>query len=396
MITVLGKFILVIYLSKYGSENDLAVYTLVNATISFSVFFIGLELYTFTNRELIERGNLVEQIINTVPVFIITYSISIFLIYSLNLIPTEYIQLFFVLLAMEHILTECDRILVSIQKAIKASIVFFFRTSAWIYIFIIYSYTSKSIDIKSLILYWLLFDIITLLLALYFIKESDNINFRIPSTFISINWIKKAFFIAKNFILVSLISRGVLFFDKLIIDKFSGSEQLSAYAFYSNFTNILLLVSGPLVSVFYYPKIIEEVNNLNYSKAKDLARKFKINMLLMTILFSIITTVAMYISLYFIENKNIEKYYYCYFILLLAFIFNNISIYYQYILYSTKSDSAILKTYIYSLLISCFSSILLFVHVDTINLISIFLLVFFSSQFLLKRSACKSIEWYYD
>ena len=48
-----SKFVLIIFLARYLSVEDIGLYGLVVATVSFSVILLGGEFYTYSQRELL-------------------------------------------------------------------------------------------------------------------------------------------------------------------------------------------------------------------------------------------------------------------------------------------------------------------------------------------------------
>ncbi|MFX4789973.1 hypothetical protein ABTB87_22095 [Acinetobacter baumannii] len=49
-----SKFILIVFLAKFLTVAELGLYGLIAATINFAMYFIGLDFYVYSNRELLK------------------------------------------------------------------------------------------------------------------------------------------------------------------------------------------------------------------------------------------------------------------------------------------------------------------------------------------------------
>ncbi|HIC77736.1 MAG TPA: hypothetical protein EYP02_01010, partial [Sulfurovum sp.] len=134
---MLSKFLLIVYLAKLLPTADLGIYGLLVASIGFAVLFLGFDYYTYSNRELLSVSKdewssvIVNQIYAYLPLYVIFIPIA-FLLYFYDVLPNGYFIWFLLLLLLEHISIEQNRLLNTMQKQLSASFVLFFRSGLWV------------------------------------------------------------------------------------------------------------------------------------------------------------------------------------------------------------------------------------------------------------------------
>ncbi|ELT3645721.1 TPA: O136 family O-antigen flippase, partial [Escherichia coli] len=84
--TLASKFLLVIFLAKFATYKNLADYTIIAVTISYLLFFLGFDFYTYSTREIIKKGftKSGELLCNQLYLYISMYLILIPIVYGLN------------------------------------------------------------------------------------------------------------------------------------------------------------------------------------------------------------------------------------------------------------------------------------------------------------------------
>ncbi|MDC4293270.1 hypothetical protein NQ625_14950, partial [Acinetobacter baumannii] len=54
-LTLLGKFILIFYIAKYLPPQEVGIYGLLVVLVSYSLYAVGFDFYTFSTRELLHK-----------------------------------------------------------------------------------------------------------------------------------------------------------------------------------------------------------------------------------------------------------------------------------------------------------------------------------------------------
>ena len=152
-ITLGSKFLLSIYLVKFLSLEANGEYGIFVATISMLTYVLGLDFYSFNNREILqekssESGKKIKnQFVLFTLVYLIIYRCYMFLDYFIS--GQKYILLFYLILIFDHISIELYRLLVVFSKPIQANMNLFLRTGIWILV-LIFAWHNHFEDLKNL------------------------------------------------------------------------------------------------------------------------------------------------------------------------------------------------------------------------------------------------------
>lgn len=172
-----SRFILTLVMAKYMGAEELGIYGLVSVTIGISLYFLGMDFYTFSAREMLARPR------EDIPLLIrdqcifhgLTYTVMmplLLLVFAADFIPWKYIFWFYILLILEHISQETYRLLITISRPVVANTVFFFRFGAWAYIvggMAVFTDSARSLGI--ILMSWALGELISLIIAGFYLKD---------------------------------------------------------------------------------------------------------------------------------------------------------------------------------------------------------------------------------
>ncbi|MEL9814222.1 O136 family O-antigen flippase, partial [Escherichia coli] len=276
--TLASKFLLVIFLAKFATYKNLADYTIIAVTISYLLFFLGFDFYTYSTREIIKKGftKSGELLCNQLYLYISMYLILIPIVYGLNYFSVLSVGvLFYFVVITEHFAQECMRIIIINNKPVKANFQFFLRSSFWIYIYIAYCYWKATYSLDILLLFWLISNVCSIV---YSVSEFKMINYKDDKIYrVDFKWIKKGVAIAIPLLVTTLMLRGGYVTDRYILKYLSSTEVLAVYSFYSNMSNALIAFIDAAVIMIFYPKVISAYNELNIEEYNKTLVLFKRN-----------------------------------------------------------------------------------------------------------------------
>ena len=136
-----SRFLLIFAIAKLLEPAELGLFGLMLATVSFGVLVVGADYYTYSQRELLarppEQWSFVIQ--HQIKAQIILYGLLLPLqlfIFLFGFLDWHYAAWFFVLLIVEHISQEINRLLVVMQKQLIASWVLFIRWGSWVIVIV--------------------------------------------------------------------------------------------------------------------------------------------------------------------------------------------------------------------------------------------------------------------
>ena len=258
-VTLVSKFILVFFLAKFLDPRDLGLYGLFVATIGFGIYLIGFEFYTYTIRELIgtTHENRSRIIKNQFALYLLMYFLCLpllVLFFSHGGLPWSVFWWFLVVLVIEHIAQELNRILIAFSDQLYAGLVLFIRSGLWGIVVIAAQWLSPALrSLEFVLLMWLISCLIACLLA---IKRIANHIDSIPGFKIDIAWILIGVKIAFPMLVASLAIRGIFTFDKYFVESVGGLEILGSYVLFIGISTSVISIINAGVVDFSYPKII--------------------------------------------------------------------------------------------------------------------------------------------
>lgn len=259
--TLISKFLLLFILAKYAEPSELGVYGLITVSVSYLLYLLGLDFYTYSTREIITNDhNAHSEIIKNQTYFhLIVYAIVlpfVSLLFAFNIFDASLIIPFYFLLILEHIAQELNRILIAIGKVITASVVLFFRSGLWCYIagLLIYFDVYEDNLIVTLIA-WIVGAAVATGIGFW---ELRNLPWKSAHTLtIDWQWIKSGLSVAALFFFGTLCLRGIYTADRYIVNYLSGITAVGVYTFYMGACNAYSTFIDASVVSFRYVKMVE-------------------------------------------------------------------------------------------------------------------------------------------
>lgn len=353
-LTLVSKFLLVIYLGRHASISTLGAYALMTSMIQLSMYIVGLDFYIYSTRELATNGqNQIGKIIKNQfivhgLIYFATLPAMIFVV--TQLIGWSYIPWFIALLIVEHASQEGSRILIALSKPTQAIFSQFLRSGLWVYASIatIIAIPTTSIDTLTIIwIGWLLGAIVSILYIAYTIGLPSLKE--LVSSHIDKKWIKKGIRMSTPFALSSLGFFGISHFARFILENHSGETAVGIYSFFFNFSSIIdAFIMAGIINVLL-PKIIkagrsEAATNLTPILTKMTKLIFCTCIVLVITLSLGINVILSYVGkTELIENINI------FYILLAAAVILCMSHVPHYYLFATHKDNQIIASHIITL-----------------------------------------------
>ncbi|MDO7895444.1 hypothetical protein [Pseudomonas citrulli] len=272
--TLVSKFALIFFMAKYLDARDVGIYGLIAATIGYAIYLVGFEFYNYSTREIIGSdpdllyGYLKDQLVLYAVAYLLAFPLVV-IFFSHGFITFEYIYWFGVLLIVEHLAQELNRILVAVSQQMLASVVLFVRSGIWCLLIILFMYLSPATrNLNFVFALWFLGCLLALFIGLWGLRSYNGSSFFKPVNWL---WIKKGLRLVWPLLIASLCIRGIFTIDRYWVERVAGLDVLGAYVLYIGMATAVLSFLDAAVIVFYYPKLILS------AKAKDYYQ-FSINM----------------------------------------------------------------------------------------------------------------------
>src|SRR5690606_25728126 len=128
-----AKFILIFFLARFLAPQEVGLYGLVAVTIAYGLYLVGFDFYTYSTRDLLKHERQVwGKYLKSQGAFLgIMYLLVLpasLLLFVFDFLPWRVAAWFVLLLVMEHISQETNRLLIVVSEQIAARLVLFLRS----------------------------------------------------------------------------------------------------------------------------------------------------------------------------------------------------------------------------------------------------------------------------
>jgi len=395
-LTLGSKFLLSIYLVKFLSLEANGEYGIFVATISLLTYILGMDFYSFNNREILQNdiedagSKIKDQFILFFFIYLLVLP-SLYFIGLFDFIGHQYLLLFYLILIFDHLSTELYRLLVVFSKPIQANINLFLRTGIWILVLIsAWHYNFKDLkNLESVFYFWMVGSIIS---VIYSIFSLSNLSIKIPwNSKINNKWILKGLKIAMPFFIATLSYKIIQFADRYMVEYYLGTKQTGVYFFFSNISMLIETFVQTTVVMIYSPKLIASFNE---DKVKQLTifKKFSKEVIIYSLIAVLGVCLMIYPLLYIVEKTDLYNSIGVFFVMASTRLIFNISLIYHFKLYVSKKDKVIMTSTVIALFFNIVLNVILIPSYGLIGgsiatLISI-LIMMGMKQFYAKQYGC--------
>lgn len=258
-ITLLCKFLLIFFLAKFIDPQDVGLYGLLAGTIGYALFAVGFEFYTYSTREIIgsDRQQWLALIRDQSVLFIFTYLLVlpfVLMAFFSGLLPWAYVGWFFLLLILEHVAQELNRLLVVMSEQLLASVILFIRSGAWCLLLVLLMWwVPEARKLEWVLAAWCVGAGLGCLLGGARVLSLNKAALRSK---VDWQWIGKGLRLAIPLLIASLAIRGVFTFDRYWVESIVGLDVLGVYVLFIGIATSIISFLDAGIVVFLYPKIV--------------------------------------------------------------------------------------------------------------------------------------------
>lgn len=353
-LTLASRFIFIFFLAKFLNPASLGEYGLITATVGYALYFVGLDFYIFTTRELLKNpvqkwGGFIK---NQAVLSSVLYLFLLILLagsYLYGLITTEQAAWFFVILLLEHINQELSRIFVAINNQNLASILLFLRQGFWAILVVILMATLPATrNLSTVLTLWALSGVLSLALGVFHIKKIGMGGWE---NSINIRWIKLGVKTSGVFLLATLSLRATQTIDRFWLQSMNGMDVVGAYVLFIGMTSALMAFLDAGVFTYSYPMLIK----LNNEGEEMLFRQHLLRMAGATVAFTLFFVIISLLVMPYLLAWTGKSLYFDYLIiykwLLAATVLNALGMIPHYALYARHSDKPIIYSHLISVVV---------------------------------------------
>lgn len=392
--TLVSRFMFVFFLARYLEPSALGVYGLFTATVGYALYFVGLDFYTYTTRELLKTpksswgGFLKDQALLSSVLYLVLI-LSLLICSSLKVITVEQSVWFFVILSMEHVNQEISRLLITINKQTFASLLLFVRQGLWAIIVVtVMIIFPSSRDINSIYICWALSGILTFICG--FIKLKD-IEMGGWTNKFDTKWVKAGIKTSGVFLIATLSLRGMQTADRYWIQSMNGLDVVGAYVLFIGMTSALMAFLDAGVFSYSYPTLIKLHNEGDEKNFTRHLVKMTIITFIFIALFIVVSAVAMPWLLSWTGKTLFFNYIIIYKWLMVATVLNALGMIPHYALYAKNKDKPIIYSHVMCIFVFVASTAIISKW-NSVTAVPIGLTIAFFFVFIWKAFACYNLR----
>lgn len=305
-LTLASKFFLMVYLAKVLPPEQLGVYGLSTVTISYALFFCGLDFYIYAQREMFSLprdqwgGIIRNQFVFYGVVYIIVLPLLL-LVFVAKVLPWQMLGWFYLLLTLEHLSQELSRLLVACGKVTLTNVVLFFRGGAWIFAAIeVYKYKPDMNELWPIWVGWSCGVALSILIAVFAVRRIVG---QFPKNLpVDWQWIRRGLKTAGQYLLGTLALRGLFTFDRYFLDLYAGKSAVGVYSFYMSFANAMMSFTDAGIVSKMYPLIVASYRTGRHEEYRQNLKKMATGLVVLYAGFTFVLVVTIKPVLGYIER----------------------------------------------------------------------------------------------
>lgn len=271
-----SRFALAIVLARLLTPAEVGLYGLFVATVGFSMLVIGGDFYTYSQRELLseprERWSFVlqHQALATLLLYAVLLPMQA-AVFWLDLLPSHLAPWFFVLLFLEHLAQEINRVLIAMRRQLVASLVLFLRMGAWIWCALALMWLEPdNKNLNTVYASWFGGCVAAIVVGGITVWR-EAAPWRVWT--IDKAWILRGLKTGLLFLLATMSFRALQTADRYAVDFLAGGELLGVYVLYIGMAMAVISVLDPAVFSYLYPRLVSAFRSGEYTQYRKLMRE---------------------------------------------------------------------------------------------------------------------------
>jgi len=351
--TLGARFLFIFFLAKFLNPADVGYYGLFVAAVGYSLYFLGLDFYTYTTREILkvpkeQRGEILKgHAVLAGILYLLLLPVAAILLHRAQW-PVGLALWFIPILMLEHFNQEMSRLLVPMSEQLAASIILFVRLGSWALVMVaLMAYDRDSRNLHYVMASWAAAGVVAASLGLLKLKRLQLGGWR---NSVNWSWIRKGIGVSTAFLLATLALRGFQTIDRYWLESLGGIEAVGAYVLFLGVAGSLMTFLDAGVISYAYPKFIQLHQAHDYKTLHQEVRKLGLQTLFVSLVFAIVSWLLLPYLLAWISRPVYMEHISLYPWILLAMVINAFSMVPHFALYSQGKDKPIIYSHVAALL----------------------------------------------
>lgn len=342
------RFLFIFFLAKYLDPASVGYYGLFTAAIGYSLYFVGLDFYTYVTREILkapndQRGQMLKgQAALSGVLYVLLFPVGL-LFLSQSGWPGQLPWWFFPVLFLEHFNQELFRLMVAMSQQIAASVILFVRQGSWaIASVLLLNFHTPSRNLEAVLALWAIAGVAAAAMGIWKLQQMKMGGWRAT---VDWAWIKKGIAVSGAFLLATLALRGVNTFDRYWLEALGGIDMVAAYVLLLGVAGTVMTFLDAGVFAYAYPALIQHHHKHEHAQARARVRQVLWQTAILSAAFALVSWLLLPYLLRWIGNPVYIEAAHLYPWLLLATVFNALSMAPHYGLYAQGHDKPIIYSH---------------------------------------------------
>ncbi|MEP6757362.1 MAG: oligosaccharide flippase family protein [Chthonomonadales bacterium] len=306
-----SKFILILFFAKLLKPAELGMYGLMAQTVNTCVMIAGMQFFLYSTREIAgadpekQPAMVRDQAIYHSILYLIVLPLFL-IVFIRDMLPWYLIGWFYLLVVVEHMSYELQRILVVFGKPVASNAIHLLRTGAWIYVTVpLMLVVSRLRHIDTVWLIWFTGSGSSVLVAIWMMRNRGwRKAWKQP---IDWGWIKSGIRVAFHYIPGTIVLMLTALFDVYTLKAYAGKAVVGVYVFYATIANIVVAFPEAGVATVMMPKILREYAAGRMDGFNSMMKDFWKRLVLSVIVTSVFAGIAMMLALKFLDKGPVYR-----------------------------------------------------------------------------------------
>jgi O-antigen/teichoic acid export membrane protein len=348
-INLVLRFLFIFFLARYLDPLKVAYFGIFAATVSYALYVVGIDFHFYMAREILKKpqpewGKLFKGQLGLSVVLYLSFSPVAFFFLADASWPEHLVWWFFPVLVLEHFNQEMSRLLIVLSEQLSSTIVLLVRQGAWSAVMVLLMHTDPGTrNLDSIMFMWVTAGIIAALFATWRLKRLHSYGWILA---IDWGWVKKGVGLSLTFLLGTLAFRGILTFDRYLIEHFLSIEAVAPYLLLIGIAGCLTIFLESALFSFALPELINLNEKGMHNTAHILVKKLLKQTIAISVLFAILSWMALPYIFSLLGNQLYIDSIHLYPFLLISIILHGISMAPHYALYANSKDKSIVCSHL--------------------------------------------------
>lgn len=348
------RFALVFVLAKYLDASSVGYYGLFTAAIGYALLLFGLDLYTYTTREIAKVGAerqgalLKGQAALVGLLYLVLAPVVLFVLWRTEL-PVRLLWWFLPILILEHLNQELYRLLIILSRQIAASVLLFLRQGSWALAAAgMMALRQESRSLEAVLLLWTGAGIVAAAGGVWKLRQMGLGGWREP---IDWSWIRRGLVVSSTFLAATLAVRAIQTVDRYWLESLAGIDIVGAYVLFFGVASALSVFLDAGIFSFYYPRLIQQANQSRFSDLHETVRRTALLTLGACLGFALVSSLLLPVLLNWIGHDVYHAQIGLYYWIIAAMTAYSLGMVPHYALYAQGRDRPIIASHLTSLVV---------------------------------------------